>query len=76
MVKTTPTFRYSINTDYFYGTTRVNRLIDVIVENSPRTEDNCFEQLSIEDVKTMRDMLNQIIKRVENDTSKQETAGE
>ena len=76
MVKVTPTFRYAINTDYFYGTNRVNRLIDIVIENSPRTDDNCFEHLSIDDVKTLRDMLNHIIKRVEHEESKQEKAGE
>ena len=35
-----------------------------MIENSPRSEDNCFEHLSVEDVRTLRDVCNKVLEEI------------
>jgi len=74
MVKTTPTFRYSVNSDRTFGSDRISRMVYIMIENSPRTEDNCFEHLSVEDVKTLRDMCNQILEEIKYEDERHQAA--
>ena len=62
----TPRFCYSINTDCVYGSDRTSREIYVIIEDHPHFESTAFERLSVEEVETLRDMCNQILKEVKD----------
>ena len=64
MVKTIPTFRYTISSDRTYGSERIERTIYIMIENSPRSDDNCFEHLSVEDVRTLRDVCNKVLEEI------------
>ena len=70
MVKTNPVFRYSISTDRTFGSDIVSREVWVIIENHPRSSDTAFEGLSVNDVKTLRDMCNQILEEVKYEDEK------
>lgn len=67
-------FCYTINTDCVYGGARVRREIYVNIEDHPNCEDTSFERLSVEDVKKLRDMCNQILKEVEYEDERHKAA--
>ena len=74
MTKTSAQFGYTINTDRYYGSDRVNRKIYISIEDHPRSENNCFEELSVDDVKILRNMCNQILEEVRNEDERHEAA--
>lgn len=71
----TPRFCYSINTDCIYGTDRVSREIYISIEDHPHFDNAAFERLNADEVKTLRDMCDQILKEVKNDEEKHREAG-
>lgn len=70
-----PQFSYEIHTERIFGNDKVKREIFISVSDHPKMENDTLEYLTVEDVKTIRDMCDQILKEVKNDEEKHEAAG-
>jgi len=64
-------FSYEIHTERFYGRDIVKQEIFISISDHPKMDNETLEYLSIEEVTTLRDMCNQILKEVSDETGKQ-----
>ena len=64
-------FSYEIHTERFYGRDIVKQEIFISISDHPKMDNETLEFLSIEEVTTLRDMCNQILKEVSDETSRQ-----
>lgn len=67
-------FAYSITTDCIYGSKHVRRSILIAIENHPDMGNVAFEKLDVEDVKTLKDLCDQILKEVQHEEERQKAA--
>lgn len=61
-------FSYEIHTERFYGRDIVKQEIFISISDHPKMDNDTLEYLSIEEVTTLRDMCNQILKEVSDET--------
>lgn len=61
-------FSYEIHTERFYGRDIVKQEIFISISDHPKMDNETLEYLSIEEVTTLRDMCNQILKEVSDET--------
>lgn len=69
-------FAYSITTDCIYGSKHIKRSIYIAIENHPDMGNVAFERLDVEDVKTLRDVCDQVLKEVKHEDERHEAAAE
>lgn len=67
-------FSYEIHTERFYGRDNVKRDIFISITDHPVMGSDTFESLSVEEVTTLRDMCNQILKEVQYEDERHEAA--
>ena len=65
-------FSYEIHTERFYGRDIVKQEIFISISDHPKMDNETLEYLSIEEVTTLRDMCNQILKEVRNERDRKE----
>lgn len=61
-------FSYEIHTERFYGRDIVKQEIFISISDHPKMDNETLEYLSIEEVTTLRNMCNQILKEVSDET--------
>lgn len=66
-------FSYEIHTERFYGRDIVKQEIFISISDHPKMDNETLEYLSIEEVTTLRDMCNQILKEVSDERDRKET---
>ncbi|MBR1787635.1 MAG: hypothetical protein IJ762_04265 [Bacteroidaceae bacterium] len=64
-------FSYEIHTERFYGRENVKREIFISISDHPKMENDTLEYLTVEEVETLRDVCNQILKEVKNEDRRQ-----
>lgn len=69
-------FSYEIHTERLYGSNYVKRDIFISITDHPVMGSDTFESLSVEEVTTLRDMCDQILKEVQNEEGRHEAAEE
>ena len=64
-------FSYEIHTERFYGRENVKREIFISISDHPKMDNDTLEYLTVEEVETLRDVCNQILKEVKNEDRRQ-----
>lgn len=64
-------FSYEIHTERFYGRENVKREIFISISDHPKMENDTLEYLTMEEVETLRDVCNQILKEVKDENRRQ-----
>ena len=64
-------FSYEIHTERFYGRENVKREIFISISDHPKMESDTLEYLTVEEVETLRDVCNQILKEVKDENRRQ-----
>lgn len=67
-------FSYEIHTERFYGRDNVKRDIFISINDHPAMGNNTFESLSVEEVKTLKDVCEQILKEVQYEEERHKAA--
>ena len=67
-------FSYEIHTERFYGRDYVKRDIFISISDHPVMGSDTFESLSVEEVATLRDVCNQVLREVQYEEAQHKAA--